>query len=103
MARGPTIIDVARLAGVSKATVARVLNGQEELVKKSTQELVNVAAEQLGYVRNAIAGSLRTDRTYVVALSIPDITNPFWPAVTLGVEHEINSHNYYTIFCNTDR
>jgi len=102
VARGPTIIDVARLAGVSKATAARVLNGQEELVKKSTQELVNVAAEQLGYVRNAIAGSLRTDRTYVVALSIPDITNPFWPEVARGVQDTTEAKGYTTVIVNTD-
>ena len=102
MARGPTIIDVAKLAGVSKATAARVLNGQEELVKETTRERVNIAAEQLGYVRNAIAGSLRTDRTYVVALSIPDITNPFWPEVARGVQDTTEAKGYTTVIVNTD-
>ncbi len=102
MARRPTIIDVAKLAGVSKATVARVLNGQEELVKEATRERVNLAAEQLGYVRNAIAGSLRTDRTYVVALSIPDITNPFWPEVARGVQDTTEAEGYTTVIVNTD-
>lgn len=102
MVRGPTIIDVAKLAGVSKATVARVLNGQENLVKQSTRERVIVAAEQLGYVRNAIAGSLRTDRTYVIALSIPDITNPFWPEVARGVQDTTEVVGYTTVIVNTD-
>ena len=102
MPRRPTIIDVAKLAGVSKATVARVLNGQEELVKETTRERVNVAAKELGYIRNAIAGSLRTDRTYVVALSIPDITNPFWPEVARGVQDTTEAKGYTTVIVNTD-
>jgi DNA-binding LacI/PurR family transcriptional regulator len=100
--RGPTIIDVAKLAGVSKATVARVLNGQEELVKQSTRERVVIAAEQLGYIRNAVAGSLRTDRTYVIALLIPDITNPFWPEVARGVQDTTEVVGYTTVVANTD-
>lgn len=102
MARGPTIIDVAKLAGVSKATAARVLNGKQDLVKETTRERVSVAAEQLGYVRNAIAGSLRTDRTYVIALSIPDITNPFWPEVARGVQDTTEAQGYTTVIVNTD-
>ncbi|GAB5491946.1 MAG: substrate-binding domain-containing protein [Phototrophicaceae bacterium] len=102
MARGPTIIDVAKLAGVSKATAARVLNGQEELVKETTRERVSIAAKELGYVRNAIAGGLRTDHTYVVALSIPDITNPFWPEVARGVQDTTEAKGYTTVIINTD-
>ncbi len=79
MARRPTIIDVARLANVSKTTVARVVSGEQELVREETQQRVWDAVEQLGYERNAIAGSLRSNKTFMVALCIPDITNPFWP------------------------
>jgi DNA-binding LacI/PurR family transcriptional regulator len=102
MSRGPTIIDVAKLAGVSKATAARVLNGQEDLVRDITCERVTTAAEQLGYIRNAVAGSLRTDRTYVVALSIPDITNPFWPEVARGVQDTTEAGGYTTVTVNSD-
>lgn len=100
--RRPTIIDVAKLAGVSKSTAARVMNGEEELVRKVTRERVMVAAEQLGYVRNAIAGSLRTDRTFIVALSIPDITNPFWPEVARGVQDSTELAGYTTVTVNSD-
>ncbi|MCB9450679.1 MAG: LacI family DNA-binding transcriptional regulator [Anaerolineaceae bacterium] len=100
--RDPTIIDVAKLAGVSKATAARVLNGQEDIVRETTRQRVLVAAEQLGYVRNAIAGSLRTNQTYVVALSIPDITNPFWPEVARGVQDTMETGGYTTVIVNSD-
>lgn len=102
MAKRPTIIDVARLAGVSKATAARVLGGDEHLVRAETRERVAQAAAQLGYERNAIAGSLRTDRTQMIALSIPDITNPFWPGVARGVQDILEKHGYATVTVNTD-
>jgi len=102
VARRPTIIDVARLAGVSKATAARVLGGNEQLVRPETRQRVREAAAQLGYERNAIAGSLRTDRTQMVALSIPDITNPFWPGVARGVQDGLELQKYATVTVNTD-
>jgi DNA-binding LacI/PurR family transcriptional regulator len=79
-----------------------VLNGQEDMVRDVTRERVLVAARQLGYVRNAVAGSLRTDRTYVVALSIPDITNPFWPEVARGVQDTMEAEGYTTVIANSD-
>jgi DNA-binding LacI/PurR family transcriptional regulator len=90
------------VAGVSKATAARVLNGQEDMVREITRQRVLVAAEQLGYVRNAVAGSLRTNQTYVVALSIPDITNPFWPEVARGVQDTMETGGYTTVIVNSD-
>lgn len=100
--RRPTIIDVARLAGVSKATVARVVNGDPSLVRSSTRERVLAAAAQLGYERNAVAGSLRTDQTKIIALSIPDIANPFWPEVARGVQDGLEDLGYSVVTFNTD-
>ena len=102
MVKRPTIIDVAKLAGVSKATAARVLNGQKEIVRESTSKRVQEAAAQLGYERNAVAGSLRTDRTHIIALSIPDISNPYWPEVARGVQDTIEANGYTTVTVNTD-
>ena len=102
MVKRPTIIDVAKLAGVSKATAARVLNGQAEIVRDVTQQRVNEAAQKLGYERNAVAGSLRTDRTHIITLSIPDISNPFWSEVVRGVQDTIEENGYTTVTVNTD-
>lgn len=102
MARRPTIIDVAHLAKVSKATVARVVNGQHDIVSDATRERVEHAIEQLGYERNAVASSLRTNQTFVIALSIPDISNPFWPEVTRGVQDTLEESNYAVVTLNTD-
>lgn len=102
MTKRPTIIDVARLAGVSKATVARVVSGQDVLVREETRERVLKAVDELGYERNAIAGSLRTDQTFMVALCIPDITNPFWTVVARGVQDAIEASGYTTVTVNSD-
>lgn len=102
MAKRPTIIDVAKLAGVSKATVGRVINGQNDIVSEDTRSRVMHAVKQLGYERNAVAGSLRTDRTFMIALAIPDITNPFWPEVARGVQDAIEAQGYATVTVNTD-
>ncbi len=102
MPKRPTIIDVAKLAGVSKATVARVVNGQKDIVSQETQDRVMEAVDKLGYERNSIAGSLRTDKTYMIALSIPDITNPFWPEVTRGVQDTLETSEYAVVTVNSD-
>lgn len=102
MVKRPTIIDVAKLAGVSKATVGRVVAGQHDIVSEDTRLRVQDAIDQLGYERNAIAGSLRTDKTYMIALLIPDITNPFWPAVARGVQDTLEQHDYTVVTVNCD-
>lgn len=102
MARQPTIRDVARVAGVSKATVGRVVNGSGANVRPATAARVKEAIGQLGYERNAIAGSLRTDRTNMVAIGIPDITNPFWPEVARGVQDGLETKGYVSILFNSD-
>jgi len=102
VARRPTIVDVARLAGVSKATAARALGDDADLVKPTTRRRVMEAAGQINYARNAIAGGLRNDRTFMVGICIPDITNPFWPEVTRGVQDGIEGDGYAAVTLNSD-
>jgi LacI family transcriptional regulator len=98
----PTLRDVAKLAGVSKATAARVVNGDYDIVREQTRERVMNAVNQLGYERHAIAGSLRSEHTYMVALSIPDITTPFWPEVARGVQDTLEQEGYTVVLMNND-
>ncbi|MCD7058930.1 LacI family DNA-binding transcriptional regulator [Pelagibacterium xiamenense] len=85
--RQPTIIDIAEAAGVSKSTVARALSDSPHIGEK-TRERVLSAVRALGYERNHLAQSLRSGRTGMLGLVIPDIANPFWAEVARGAQDE---------------
>lgn len=93
--------DVAKRAGVSIATVSHVINGTR-FVSDETREKVLEAIAALNYRPNAVARGLVTNSTRIVGLVVSDITNPFFTAVARGVEDEMISRGYSTIFCNTD-
>ena len=93
-----TITDVARLAGVSPATVSRFLSGQN--VRHA--EAVWRAVEELGYAPNRLARSLKSGRTRNVGVVVPDITNPFFGAVVKGIESTSSGQAYNLLLCNTD-
>jgi LacI family transcriptional regulator len=97
----PTISDVARRAGVSPATVSRVLQSAKN-VRPDTRERVQRAIEELGYVPSVAAQSLRSKRTHSLALVVSDITNTFWTTVARGVEDVAHQHDYSVLLCNTD-
>lgn len=96
-----TIADVATHAGVSKTTVSHVLSGNRP-VSSDTRTRVELAIDELGYRPDGIARSLRTRRTHMVALIIPDITNPFYPALARGLEQEMGGSGYRAFICNSD-
>ena len=96
-----TIADVATQAGVSKTTVSHVVSGNRP-VSTETRARVELAIEELGYRPDGIARSLRTRRTHMVALIIPDITNPFYPTLSRGLEHAIDGGGYRAFICSSD-
>ena len=97
----PTIRDVAKLAGVAPITASRVISNSG-YASEDVRQRVNQAAEQLGYVPNYLARSLRSKRTRTLALVLTDITNPFWTTVARGVEDAASEEGYNVIFCYTD-
>ena len=97
-----TIADVARHAGVSKTTVSHVLS-RKRPVSTVTRARVEAAIRELGYRPDGVARSLRTRTTHTVALIIPDITNPYYPAVARGLEDGLGGSTYRSLICNTDR
>lgn len=96
-----TISEVANLAGVSPTTVSHVLSGKR-LVGEATKGTVQEAIRQLGYRPNAVARSLRTNRSKMVAAVVPDITNPFYAVLTRGLADAVDGVGYGTYVCNTD-
>lgn len=95
-----TIKDIAKKAGVSYATVSRALNGRRG-VKDDTRELILEVARNMGYQPNAIARGLVLKHTKTLALVIPDITNPFFPEITRGVEDTASLQGYSVFLCNS--
>src|SRR5699024_84876 len=96
-----TIRDVAKLAGVSVATVSRVLN-ESGYVSKSSQEKVNQAVKKLDYYPNEVARSLFQKKLTFIGFLLPDITNPFFPAVAKGVEDYVNRKGYSLLLGNIE-
>lgn len=95
-----TISDVARAAGVSPATVSRVLNGGRVTPERARR--VREAAAALGFSPNRVARSLRTRRSSAIALLVPDIANPFFTALARGVEDTAQRTGLSVVLCNTD-
>src|SRR5437016_11722030 len=87
--------DVAKLAGVSQSTVSRVLSKSPSVVpiSKETVRRVQEAVNQLGYYPNLTARSLRGQQTYMIALMIADISNPFYHSIVRTVQDMARQHN----------
>lgn len=95
-----TIEDVAKLAGLSRTTVSRVLN-DHPYVSDEKKELVLKAMEQLGYVPNSAARSLRNQKTGIIAVLIPKISTPFFSQLIELLEMKASSKGYQLIICQT--
>jgi LacI family transcriptional regulator len=98
----PTQADVAKLAGVSQSAVSQVLFRGNSVIPEETKQRVLNAVEELGYVPNRGAQSLRTKKTLTIASIIPDITNPFYPAFQRGIQSVTNQHGFDLIVYDTD-
>jgi LacI family transcriptional regulator len=97
-----TIYDVAREAGVSMATVSRVVNGNPN-VKPTTRKKVSEAIKRLGYRPNAVARGLASKKTTTVGVIIPDISSVFFSELARGIEDIANMYKYNIILCNSDQ
>ena len=96
-----TIYDVAREAGVSMATVSRVVNGNPN-VKPSTRKKVSEVIERLDYRPNAVARGLASKKTTTVGVIIPNITNVFFSALARGIDDIAAMYKYDIILANAD-
>lgn len=97
-----TINQIAKLAGVSIATVSNVINNKPGKISDETRERVLQIIKEEGYIPNRIASSMVTKQTKTLGLIIPDISNPFFPDLARGVEDCANENDYTVILCNSD-
>ena len=95
-----TISDVARLAGVSTATVSHTINSTR-YVSSETKEKVYRAIAELGYTPDASARSFRTGKKKTIGFIVPDISNKFFATMIESVENYLSAHGYHLIIANT--
>jgi LacI family transcriptional regulator len=98
-----TIRDVACRAGVSPATVSRVLNNSDHPVRPQVRTRVEQAVRALGYVPNRLARSLLTRETAAIGLLVPDVSNPYYAMILRGIEDVASQAGRAVVLCNTDR
>ncbi|WP_219835533.1 LacI family DNA-binding transcriptional regulator [Paenibacillus sp. R14(2021)] len=95
-----TVYDIAKEAGVSVATVSRVLNNTAP-VKPATRERIQNLINKHQFQPNALARSLIKKVTGMIGIILPDITNPFFPEVLAGLEQEARNKGYTFFLCDT--
>lgn len=102
-AKPPTLRDVAEAAGVHVSTVSRILNGQasQGRISVETEQRIRAVAETLGYRRNAIARALRTRRSYVVGMVVPDVANLHQAAMTRAAGDALTGSGYSLLLAST--
>ncbi len=96
-----TIKDVAKLAGVSTATVSRVINNDPR-ISNETKRKVMKCLEELDYKVNGIARSLKTNKSYTIGFMCPELSNVFYMTIAKGVEDELKKQGYSLIICNSN-
>jgi len=96
-----TISDVAKEAGVSIATVSRVINGNYP-VKESTREKVQKVIDKYQFEPNVLAKGLISQRSDTIGVIVPSITNLFFPTVVKAIEKKLRHQGYSIYLCDTD-
>jgi LacI family transcriptional regulator, repressor for deo operon, udp, cdd, tsx, nupC, and nupG len=94
------IYEVAKQAGVSTATVSRVLS-RPDVVKPATRERVLQAVQLLGFEPNSVSRNLRTHRSYKLLVTVPDISNPFFSLIFQGIEDAAHRAGYAVLVGDT--
>ena len=96
-----TIADIAARAGVSKATVSRVLNHRPEGVGAGTRARIEEILRDTGFQPSGVARGLATGKSRSVGLIIPDLANPFYPLLVRGVEGALDESGYSLFLCDS--
>jgi LacI family transcriptional regulator len=95
-----TIKDIAHLSGVAPSTVSHVLNGTKH-VKSETAERIRQTIHQMNYTPNQLARSLKTNRTNIIGVILPNIGNPFFTGIVEALEAVLSREGYHIVLCCT--
>lgn len=97
-----TIKDIARRAGVSTATVSKVLNQKDSVIGEETRQKVLSLARELHYTPNSLARSLVTRKSHVIGIIVPDILNPYFTELVRACDDAARLRGYTTLVCNSE-
>jgi LacI family transcriptional regulator len=95
-----TIKDIARETGVSVSTISRILNGKSTQNKRLV-EIVKQKAKELNYQVNTAAAGLRTNKTRLIGIVMPEVNNDFFAEILSGVEEVVEEHGYNLLICQS--
>ena len=98
--RRPTLVDIAEAAGVSKATVSLVLRNHPSIPKRTHDRIMQIARD-LGYVYNRGAAAMRSAQTRLIAMSVNDLTNPYFAEVAAAMEDALTEQNRIVLMSNS--
>jgi DNA-binding LacI/PurR family transcriptional regulator len=98
----PTVVDIARRAGVAPMTVSRVIN-ESGYASEAVREKVLRAVKELDYHPNGLARGLKKQRTHVVGILLPDIANPFSAELVRGIQEVLYERGYSSFICTSER
>ncbi len=98
--RRPTLVDIANTAGVSKATVSLVLRNHPSIPKRTHERILQIARD-LGYVYNRGAASMRSAQTRLIAMSVNDLSNPYFAEVAASMEDALTEQNRIVLMSNS--
>lgn len=101
MTKPPTVHDVARLSGVSTATVSRYFNNKLSMLSPDTIERVKQAVQELNYTPSEVGRSLRLSRSNIVMMLVPDATNCFTADIAVSVEAALRDSGRTLVLANT--
>lgn len=97
----PTLKDVAERAGVSYATVSRVLANKPHIREETRQRVLQAVAE-IGYRPNRVARSLQSQNSQIIGVIVSDIVYDFFPPLVRAIEHYVSQHDFALFLCNSD-
>jgi DNA-binding LacI/PurR family transcriptional regulator len=96
-----TIYDIAKEAGVSIATVSKVINGKGR-ISAETRSAVTAIMERFDFQPSVIASALTGKKTFTLGLLVPDVSNPFFAEIARAIEDQGHQLGYSVVMCNTD-
>jgi LacI family transcriptional regulator len=97
-----TLTEIAKVAGVSVATVSRVLNNVDHPINEKTRQRILKLAKELNYQPNLVARSLRIDSTNTVGIIIESMMSPFIPPIVSGIQDTLKPAGYLSFILNTN-